>query len=268
MNRILLSIALLSALTIGCGHASTGMPAASSTGKLSHAKIAKTGDSVTALKDPPFDPPMGPDEIVPIAALMPAKAVQEAPLRAPGDFVVHRFSGSFRDTPITLTQRVVARNGDVLVVDMTFEEGASKKTLRVKMDDSAAKRGEILGVALLERGREVSAPVSLYEELMEKTAVAADQNEEELGSENLKIDIAGNSIGATKSSFRVRLGKIQATLRTVQSDMFAWGDVSGEITSNSGEVIYRAELVDSGHGQPKNQAVAKTDDASDVYDDE
>lgn len=265
MNRILLSLALLSTLAIGCGRASTAIPASSSSSKMAHAKIS---DSVTSLKDPPFDPPMGPDEIVPIASLMPAKAAAVAPLRAPGDFVVHRFSGSFRDTPLTLTQRVVGREGNVLTVDMTFEEGSSKKTVRVKMDDSPEKRGEVLAVALMDKGREVKAPLSVYEELMEKTAVAADQNEEDLGSENLSVDIAGHTVSAKKSSFRVRLGKIQATLRTVQSEMFAWGDLSGEITSQSGDVIYRAELVDSGHGDGKGQAVAATEESEDVYDDE
>lgn len=265
MNRSLLCIAVVSTLVLGCGHASTSFPKSSSS-----AKLEKAQNSVTAQKDPPFDPPMGPDEIVPIASLMPAK-VAEVPLRAPGDFVVHRFSGSFRDTPLTLTQRVVARNGNVLVVDMTFEEGSSKKTLRVKMDDAEATRGEVLGVAVVDaHGRETAAPVSLFEEMMEKTAVSADQNEEELGSENLTVDIAGNVVGAKKTSYRVRLGKIQATMRTVHSDVFAWGDVSGEITSQSGDVIYRAELVESGHADVKalSQPVAKSDESDDLYDDE
>jgi len=51
---------------------------------------------------------------------------------------------------------------------------------------------------------------------------------------------------ARQTSYRVRLGKRQATLRTVESAGFAWGDVGGDITAD-GKVLYRAEVVEAGH---------------------
>jgi hypothetical protein len=182
-----------------------------------------------------------------------------------GDYIVHRFSGSFRDAPLTLTQRVVAREGDVLVIDMTLDEGSSRQTLRVRMDDSEEKRGEVLRVSRLVEGLEKTASIELFEEMMARTSLAADQNEEVLASEALTVDVAGAPIAAQKTSFRVRLGKVQATLKTIQSDRFAWGDLGGEITTSSGDVIYRAELVEAGNGEaPKGPAVAKVDEYEDL----
>jgi hypothetical protein len=193
----------------------------------------------------------------------------QTPKRAPGDFIVHRFSGSFRDAPITLTQRVVARHGDILVIDMTLEEGSSKQTLRVRMDDSPSKRGDVVSVARLENGREKPALIELYDEMMARTVLAADQNEEVLGSEALTVDVGGASIAAQKTSYRVRLGRLQATLKTVQSEGFAWGDLSGELTTASGDVIYRAELVDAGHNDAtKAPAVAARLDEYEDLDEE
>jgi len=182
----------------------------------------------------------------------------------PGDFVVHRFSGSFNETPITLTQRVNSRAGNTLVIDITFEEGDSKQILRVRMDDSPEKRGEVLSVARLEGNKEKRVSIDAYEKLMARTAVSADENEEVLGSEAVNVDVGGAPVAANKTTYRVRIGKHEGTLRTLQSDDFAWGDLGGEITTENGKVVYKAEIVDAGHGEAPKPAVAQTD--TDAYD--
>ena len=65
----------------------------------------------------------------------------EVAARKPGDFVVYRFSGTFRKEPVVLTQRVVAREGSVVVIDATLEEGTKKQTLRLRMNDAGAAIG-------------------------------------------------------------------------------------------------------------------------------
>jgi hypothetical protein len=249
MNSTLLCVALVSTLAIGCGRAAVTGRAPSA----APAKIAKTA-AIKPIEEKAAD-----------LAEATAPAEVKAPARAVGDFIVHRFSGSFRDAPLTLTQRVIAREGDVLVIDMTLDEGSSRQTLRVRMDDSPAKRGDVVRVSRMVEGLEKEASIELFEEMMAKTALAADQNEEVLGSEDLTVDVGGTPMAAQKTSFRVRLGKVQATLKTVQSDRFAWGDLGGEITTASGDVIYRAELVEAGNGDaPKAPAVAKIDEYEDL----
>ena len=249
MNSTLLCVALVSTLAIGCGRAAVTARAPS---KPAPAKIAVVSPIEEGASEP-------------AEASEPAQAQAKAPSRTVGDFIVHRFSGSYRDAPLTLTQRVVAREGDVLVIDMTLDEGGSKQTLRVRMDDSAEKSGEVVRVSRVVEGLEKEASLDQFEAMMAKTALAADQNEEVLGREELTVEVGGAPIAAQKTSFRVRLGKVQATLKTVQSDRFAWGDLGGEITTASGDVIYRAELVEAGHGDaPKEPAVAKIDEYVDL----
>lgn len=260
MNSTLLCVALVSSLAIGCGRAAV-TARADAPGSPARAN-AKTSEPI-AIEEKAAEESAPADLASAPAA---ASAIQAQP-RAVGDFIVHRFSGSFRDAPLTLTQRVMAREGDVLVIDMTLDEGGSRQTLRVRMDDSAEKRGEVLKVSRLEGGRELPAKAELFDEMMAKTALAADQNEEVLGSEELKVDVGGAQVTAQKTSFRVRLGKTQATLKTVQSEGFAWGDLGGEITTASGDVLYRAELVEAGNGEPREATKAPTVAKVDEYED-
>lgn len=192
-------------------------------------------------------------------------AKDEAPsttARRAGDFVVYRFSGAFRKAPATLTERVLAREGDELVIDVTLDDGGAKRSLRVRMSDDAETRGEITSVAKLDHGKETKASLADYEALLASTTLAADANEASLGSETVKIDVAHEPVVATKTSYRVRVGASEATLSTLESAAFAWGDLGGEIRDASGKVLYRAEVLDAGHAAdalPRAAAVAHSD---------
>jgi len=42
-------------------------------------------------------------------------------------------------------------------------------------------------------------------------------------------------------------------MNTLESEGFSWGDLGGEIVTSNGEVLYKAELVELGHGPEKAQ---------------
>ena len=84
------------------------------------------------------------------------------------------------------------------------------------------------------------------ETMMEKTVLAADQNEEQLGTETTNVLLGGKTLSCKKTSYRVRVGKHEATMSTVASDAFPWGDVAGDITTLEGQVLYRVEVIDAG----------------------
>jgi len=177
--------------------------------------------------------------------------------RKPGDFIVYRFSGSFRKAPLTLTERVVAREGAVLVIDMVLADDTGKKdALRVRFNDEPASRGEVISVSRVD-----GAPATLeaYEAMMADVALAADQNEALLGTEDTTVDVGGTSVPCRRTSYQVKVGKRQATMQTLESDAFAWGDLGGEITGKDGAVLYRAEILEVGsQSAPKSDAVAQT----------
>src|SRR6516165_10309258 len=97
MHRTLYALATASIFALGCGHA------AETRGAPAPAPMEAAAAEAPAAAADTAKPAVGSD------AEPAAKATATA--RMPGDFVVYRFTGSFRKTPLTLTQRVVARKG-------------------------------------------------------------------------------------------------------------------------------------------------------------
>jgi hypothetical protein len=244
MNRTLLTFAMASLLATGCARANlapaatpASEPAAKSPTKATEAEAEKTAVEATA-----------------------SEAAEVTGARKAGDFIVYRFSGSFRKAPLTLTERVIERRGALLTVDILAEAGETKRQLRVKIDESSATKNDVVEVSVIEDGKETPAGLDAYESLLAETSLAADENEAMLGAEDAMLDIGGAPLPVRKTSYRVRVGKKQATLRTVESEGFAWGDLGGDITAGNGKVLYRAEVVELGHSDAaKGTATAQAD---------
>lgn len=180
----------------------------------------------------------------------PEASARELGLHA-GDYVVYRFSGSFRkgaSSPLVLTQRVLGRDGGVLALEIVLEDGAKQETLRIRKDATPGSAEEVFDVTRVEAGIARSATVEAYAALMAKTVLAADENEAELGAEQTSVRLGGKTLRCTKTSYRVRVGKHEATMSTVESEAFPWGDVAGDITTVDGQVLYHVEVVDAGSG--------------------
>jgi hypothetical protein len=235
MHRLLLSVATASMFALGCGRAALDQGAAS---PLAAAPAPARAEAAKA-----------PAEAA--QAAIGSEAAPSAPAttaaRTPGDFVVYRFTGSFRKAPLTLTERVIARRGAVLTVDFAATEGKDTQELRVRIDEASPTHNEVVSVARLSRGVETPATVEAYEALMARTALSADSNDACTGTEEVTVDIGGAAVPAKRTTYQVHVGKHQATLRTLESTTFAWGDVGGEITAADGKVLYRAEVVEAGH---------------------
>ena len=171
--------------------------------------------------------------------------------QAPGDYVVYRFSGSFRKHPITLTQRVVAVQGAMLTVDSTLQDGARKRTVRATFDKSPGAARELVSAVRTDGASPAPLSPEAYESFLAETILAADANEETLGTENVTLAIGAKKFECTKTSYRVLVGSRKATMSTLSSADFAWGDVGGEIRAKDGKLLYRVEVVDAGNDVTK-----------------
>ncbi|MFO0755738.1 MAG: hypothetical protein U0359_04575 [Byssovorax sp.] len=177
--------------------------------------------------------------------------------RKPGDFIVYRFTGSYRKAPLTLTERVIARDGAMLTIDLSMDDDGSKEELRVIVDESRGAKNEVVKVMRRKGSAATPASIETYEAMMSKTVLAADENLSLLKKEDSTLDLGGTPLPVRKTSYEVRVGKKHATLRTLESDGFAWGDLGGEITTNAGKTLYRAEVIEVGHQDvQKGRAVA------------
>lgn len=241
MNRTLLTLAMASLLATGCARANLAPVAASPASAAEAPALAETTEKA-ALES---------------TADVKATEAETTGARRAGDFIVYRFTGTFRKAPLTLTERVIERRGAMLTVEITADEGESKRQLRVKFNEASAVKNDVVAVSVVENGEEKTVGIEAYEALLAETSLAADENEAMLGAEDVMLDVGGAPLPVRKTTYRVRVGKKTATLRTVESEGFAWGDLGGEITAANGKVLYRAEVIELGHVDAKGVATAQ-----------
>lgn len=247
-----LAVFLVALATQACAGARTEVAAPSADAKGSAPKSAKAS---------------GKDAAAPVSSEADeAEAIVKAPTlgRAVGDYIVYEFSGSFRKAKATLTERVVARTDATVSVLVTLSEAAAEapakgkaakagpktETLRVTFAEKNGARGEVLEVSRADGEGFTAAELGDYDALVAKVTLTADDNEALLGEEESERTIAGEALACRTASYRVRVGKKIATLRTIETRDVAWGDVGGEITDEKGAVLFRAEVVKLGREAP------------------
>jgi hypothetical protein len=176
-----------------------------------------------------------------------------ADARKVGDFRVHRFSGSYRKSPLTMTEAVVARENGWWVIDYTFEEQSGTTKLRVRFDprtDSVAR------VSKFDGSRELSVPIATYEKLIDRTCFAADSNDGVLASTRGTCLVGPNELDCETKSYQVAVGDRSAILNVSRSSSVPGGDVAGDIIGSDGAVIYRSELIEMGNTASAKRGVA------------
>jgi hypothetical protein len=164
--------------------------------------------------------------------------------RKVGDFWVHRISGSFSDQAMLLTERVVAKSEIDVTVEYTLEEAATATKLLVW---HSIETDDVLEVKRVVDGKEEPGTLADYEGLMAKTALVPDSNEGFVEAKKGTCLVGPSELDCETKSYRVMIGEKSATLDVTQSEKFPGRDISGEISAEDGEVLYRAELLESGH---------------------
>jgi len=79
---------------------------------------------------------------------------------------------------------------------------------------------------------------------------AADVNDGLVSSNDQTCLVGADELDCETKTYKVWVGDAPATLSVVHSNTFADRDVSGEITTDDGKLIYRAELVEAKQGKP------------------
>jgi hypothetical protein len=176
--------------------------------------------------------------------------------REVGDFYVHRFSGAYRETPLTLTERVIAEEDDVWVVDYTLEEGEATFTLRARLEKDS---GRVVRVSEVDGDNEIDAPIATYDDLLAKTVFAPDVNESLIDERPETCLVGPDELECETKNYRVYVGDKEAVLSVTESAEIPGRDISGEVVGVDGTLIYRAELLETGNGKPE-PAVAQVPD--------
>lgn len=174
----------------------------------------------------------------------PAEAVPTTPTRHPGDFYVHEISGTFRKHAAILTERVVAEEDGVWIIDYRLEDGEGARAFRVRMDED----GQITRVGrLLEGGAEQPATVAEYEAMMASASLTPDENEGLTATTRGTCLVGPAELDCETKNYRVLVGGEQASMGITETRSLPGRDVAGEITGADGKVIYRSVLIEHGN---------------------
>jgi hypothetical protein len=183
--------------------------------------------------------------------------------RKPGDFAVFRVSGSFQPEPMTLTQRVAAREGATLIMDYELVKASgARESLRVGMDLVAARADTVFGVA---RTPAAVADRKSLELLMSKTMVTMEIFDEVFRTPTIACDVSGKKIECETTTYRVVVmngtsSAREGTLTITTSDQFPWGSLDAEVIADDFEVLYRRELAETGTSDPTKPIFVATNE--------
>jgi hypothetical protein len=175
-----------------------------------------------------------------------------------GDYLVRVFTLPSR-ARVTVTERVIAVKASSVVLEITREEGHKLHTIRVELDDTPERRGEVVSASVMRNGAEVAMGRAVYDAILGGTAFAADENEGQVDSGSTTIDVHGHPVDCTATSFRVKVRGKEATMRTIELANSPWGEVAAEVKTAKGAVLYRAEVVDVGREEIRTAAVSGDD---------
>jgi hypothetical protein len=230
VTRSLISFAFasLAALSLGCAHRAKPATTTGSS-KVFDADVAKRWASAPFAFERAIDP------------------------RKPGDFAVFRVSGLLVDEPRTIAERVVAREGAILVVDydVTSASGA-RESLRVSFDAVGSEDEAVFAVSRIALGAETPVEVAAFTSLMNATGLAADivDHGEVFRTPPFVREIDGRSFDCEESSNHVTIGGLGAIKTSTFCAALHWGAVESEIVTDEGDVLERTELVELGESDP------------------
>jgi hypothetical protein len=174
---------------------------------------------------------------------------------AVGDFYVYQFTGEFTDEPMTLTEKVVAKEKGKLVIDYVLERAQKMRALRIRMDP---ENGAVSSVVRLTADGEVIASVADYEAMLAETQLIPESNDEVLGTDPSTCLVGEDAVDCSITTYAVTVGGKEGVLSVSSSKNLPERDLGGEIVGPDGAVIYRARLVDHGNQKPSS-AVAKNE---------
>ncbi len=165
-----------------------------------------------------------------------------------GDYFVQRFTGSFREHPLELREEVLSRDPKVVVVAYTLDDGSHPIALNVYRN---AKTDAVEKVMKIAGNAELPASTADFEALLGQTVFTADSNEGLVDAEKSSCWVGTLQVSCEAKHYSVVVGEQMATMVVTSSSELSGRDISGEIKAEDGNILYRSELIETGHQQAK-----------------
>jgi len=169
---------------------------------------------------------------------------QSTDTRSVGDWVTTEFTNA-AGKPTTVQQRVLSRDGAATVVEVQIKDAKATQTFRMRTQTTRAGE-QVLDVTRVDGGVEHASTLAVYEAAMQKTVPTVDRNDGMLDHEPVTVDLGTRKIEAVRTTYKVVVGGKPATMSVIHNDGFAWGDLGGEIITESGKKVYSTHVIEAG----------------------
>ena len=171
---------------------------------------------------------------------------QSTDARSVGDWVTTEFTNA-AGKPTTVSQRVLSRDGAASVVEVQIKDGKATQIFRMRTQTTRAGE-QVLDVTKVDGGIEHATTLAAYEAAMQKTVPTVDRNDGMLDVEPVTVDLGTRKLEAVRTTYKVIVNGKPATMSVIHHDGFAWGDLGGEIITESGKKLYSTKVVEAGSG--------------------
>jgi hypothetical protein len=173
--------------------------------------------------------------------------------RKVGDWIATDFVSAGKH--VTVRQRLLSRDGAMSVTEVAVVDHGRTQTFRLRSQTTASGE-DILGVTKIVAGVEHATTMAAYDAALRKTVPDVERNDGTVDAEPVTVDVGGRKIDAVRTTYKVIVNGKPATMSVVHSDAFAWGDLGGDVITDSGKTLYSTHVVDMG-GQTRAVADLK-----------
>lgn len=205
---------------------------------------AKTADTEEVVEDSEADADAEDEDDEADEAVEETSSFKGRKLRV-GDYFVHRFTGTFNKRPVVLTEKVIAQEDGAFVVDFQLEEAGKVSSLRVRYDAENPTR--LLSVHEVDGDEEKASSLAAFETLLARTVFSPDENLEQLDEEETTCLVGEDELDCKKIRYKVMVGDKEGVLEVISSPAVAGRDIGGEVKTEDGTLLYRAQLVATGN---------------------
>lgn len=165
--------------------------------------------------------------------------------RRVGDVWVHRFSGAYRSEPLTLREEVLAKSGQIFVVDYILTDEKGSTHLRVDLTERTER---VIHVQKIIEGEAHPATLADYEAMIEKTVFVPQKNDGKVAEKTETCLVGKSELECDIADYQVQVASGPAMLSVARSEELK-RDVAGEVTAVDGTILYSAELMEMRRGR-------------------
>jgi hypothetical protein len=182
---------------------------------------------------------------------------EKAPSFAPGDYAVYRYSGSYREKPVTLTRTVAdaPKGGDIIFLN-EWESGGERRAWREHIAprpyDLSHNLASRLEVPDGKGWKEIPNPDNMELFRLREGTLFNPQGLPRLRKEEpAEFEAGGKKYPCVRKTYRAMAGGRRVALTRLEAEGFKWGVLLEEYAVvQPPEPVFRNELIEEGNRKP------------------